>query len=175
DASLHRTDFFAPSSWAQENAEDADLGSMTPVRVGADVFMAGKSDTGYLLDASHFGGIGGALMQATVCPAYGAPAVTDMTVYVPCLGGLQQVTVTAGGIHLGWRVPLQAAGSPVTGGGAVWVLDSRTGDLYAVDPSSGHILHQAQVGPVPHFATPTLSGNRAFVGTLGGVTALTWG
>ncbi|MDQ4501509.1 PQQ-binding-like beta-propeller repeat protein [Sinomonas sp. ASV322] len=175
-ASLERIDFFAPSTWRQDNAGDADLGSLTPVRVGPYVFADGKSGTAYLLDAGHFGGIGGALAQASVCRAFGAPAVTDMTLYVPCRGGLQQVTaVSPAGIHLGWRLPVRAAGSPVTGYGAVWVVDYETGDLYALDPASGSVRQHAQLGPVPHFATPTLSGGRVFVGTLDGVVALAAG
>lgn len=176
DASLHLTDFFAPTTWAQENASDADLGSMTPVRAGAYVFMDGKSGIAYLLDANHFGGIGGERSQARVCHAYGAPAVADLTVYVPCDDGLQQVTVTTSGtIRPGWRLPLHAAGSPVTGAGAVWVVDYETGELYVLDPASGRVQQQAQLGAVPHFVSPTLSGNHAFVGTLNGVTALSWG
>lgn len=176
DASLHRTDFFAPSGWAQENAGDVDLGSMTPVRVGPYVFAEGKSGTAYLLNPDRLGGIGGQIAQAAVCPAFGAPAVAGTVVYVPCEDGLQQVTVTSsGGLQPGWRLPLHAAGSPVTGAGAVWVIDYGSGDLYALDPASGHELQRAQLGAVPHFVTPTLSGNHVFVGTLGGVTALTWG
>ncbi|MGN6406347.1 outer membrane protein assembly factor BamB family protein [Sinomonas sp.] len=176
DASLKRTDFFAPSGWAQENASDTDLGSMTPVRVGPYVYMNGKSGTGYLLAADHFGGIGGEAAKAQVCRAFGAPAVTGMTAYVPCRGGLQQVNVTSpAGIRLGWRFPLGAAGSPVTGGGAVWVIDYDTGDLYALDPGDGHVRQHMQLGPVPHFVTPAISAGRVFVGTLKGVTALAWG
>ncbi|WP_422935282.1 PQQ-binding-like beta-propeller repeat protein [Sinomonas sp. P47F7] len=175
DASLRRTDFFAPTTWAQENASDADLGSTTPVRVGPYVFMDGKSGTAYLLDPNHLGGIGGSLAQASVCRAFGAAAVTGMTLYVPCRDGLQQVTVAEpAAIRTGWKLPLHAAGSPVTGAGAVWVVDYGTGELYALDPGTGHVLEQAQLGPVAHFVTPTLSGSRVFVGTLNGVTALTW-
>ncbi|MCH6471745.1 outer membrane protein assembly factor BamB family protein [Sinomonas terrae] len=173
DASLKRTDFFAPSSWAQDNADDADLGSMTPVRVGAYVFADGKNGVGYVLDAGHFGGVGGAASQTPVCPAFGAPAVAGMTVYVPCQDGLQEVAVSASGtMSLGWRLPLGAAGSPVIGGGEVWVTDYATGELYALDPGDGHVRQKVQVGPVPHFVTPTLSGGRVFVGTLDGVSAL---
>ncbi len=176
DASLKRTDFFAPSGWAQENASDTDLGSMTPVRVGSYVFMDGKGGTGYLLAADHLGGIGGEAAKAQVCRAFGAPAVTGMTVYVPCIGALRQVNVTSpAGIQLGWRFPLGAAGSPVTGGGAVWVVDYETGNLFALDPGDGHVRQQTQLGPVPHFVTPTISGSHVFVGTLKGVTAFAWG
>ncbi|WP_138443962.1 PQQ-binding-like beta-propeller repeat protein [Sinomonas susongensis] len=172
-ASLSRTDFFAPETWAQDNARDADLGSMTPVRVGPYVFADGKAGTGYVLDAGHLGGIGGARDEATVCPAFGAPAVTGMTLFVPCEDGLQQVTVSSSGaISLGWRLSLQAAGSPVVGAGAVWVIDYGADELYALDPADGHVQQKVQLNPVPHFVTPTLAAGRVFVGTLDGVTAL---
>lgn len=175
-SSLRRTDFFAPDTWVQDNTDDADLGSMTPVRVGPYVFADGKGGIGYVLDGGHLGGIGGARAQAVVCPAFGAPAVAGMTLYVPCEDGLQQVTISSSGaIRLGWRLSLQAAGSPVIGAGAVWVVDYGTGELYALDAADGQVQQKVQVGPVPHFVTPTLADGRVFVGTLTGVTAFEGG
>src|SRR6266581_806329 len=40
---LRRIDLFAPSVWAQDNASDADLGSMTPAVTGRYVFISGKN------------------------------------------------------------------------------------------------------------------------------------
>ena len=60
---LRRIDLFAPSSWAHDNANDLDLGSMTPAVSAAYVFVAGKSGTGYVLRATHLGGIGGQVAQ----------------------------------------------------------------------------------------------------------------
>ncbi|GAA2147323.1 hypothetical protein GCM10009760_38110 [Kitasatospora kazusensis] len=169
---LVRTDFFAPSSWQQDNADDLDLGSLSPVRVGRFVLAVGKRGTGYVLDAAHFGGVGGELSQAALCPAYGGAAVTGSTVYLPCQDQLLQVTVGDDGrLGTGWRLPLRGAGSPVVGGGAVWVLDYGQGRLYALDPADGRVLEQTAVGPVPHFAAPVLTGGRVLVGTMAGVTA----
>ena len=58
------------------------------------------------------------------------------------------------------------------GGGAVWVLDYDGGVLYALDPVRGTVRQQVKVGRSPHFASPTLSRGRAFVGTMTGVTAV---
>ncbi|MDH6574506.1 PQQ-binding-like beta-propeller repeat protein [Kitasatospora sp. MAP5-34] len=169
---LVRTDFFAPASWQQDNADDLDLGSLSPVRVGRFVLTVGKRGTGYLLDAGHFGGVGGQLSQAALCPAYGGAAVSGGTVYLPCQDGLLQVTVgDDGSLRSGWRLPLHGAGSPVVGGGAVWVLDYGAGQLYALDPVGGQVLRQTSVGAVPRFASPVLTGGRVLVGTMAGVTA----
>ncbi len=173
DAGLRRTDFFAPASWAADNARDADLGSLTPVRTGGHILIAGKSGTGYVLAAGRLGGVGGQVSSATVCPAYGATATDGAAVYVPCHGALRQLTVDSGGsIRLGWRMPLRSAGSPVTGGGAVWVVDYSDGELYALDAATGAVRRKTALGSVPHFVSPVLSGGRVLVGTLGGVTAL---
>ena len=46
------------------------------------------------------------------------------------------------------------------------------GALYALNPNTGATLASISVGSVPHFATPTLSGGMAFVGTSTGVVAI---
>ncbi|MGK4585760.1 outer membrane protein assembly factor BamB family protein [Kitasatospora sp. HPMI-4] len=173
-ADLHRADFFAPADWAQENANDLDLGSLAPALVGRHVFIAGKSGIAYTLAADHLGGIGGQLAQTRACRGFGAAAVDGDTVYLPCADALARFSVAAdGSIKPGWRVPLQGAGSPVVGGGAVWVVDNGRGQLNALDPATGRIRRQLTVGPVPHFASPALSGARILLGTMTGVTAFT--
>lgn len=171
-AGLRQTDFFAPGSWQQDNADDLDLGSLSPVRVGRFVLAVGKRGTGYVLDAGHFGGVGGEVSQAKICPAYGGAAVTGSTVYLPCQSELVELTVgDDGALRTGWRMPLHGAGSPVVGGGAVWVADYGKGQLYALNPAGGQVLQQAPTGDLPHFASPVLTGSRVLLGTMAGVTA----
>ncbi len=79
---------------------------------------------------------------------------------------------TAGNPSLRWRAAVNAAGSPVVGGGAVWVIDYDAGTLFALDPASGAVRQQVAIGTAPHFASPTLAGGRAYVGTLSGVVAI---
>ncbi|GAA2828336.1 hypothetical protein GCM10010441_60970 [Kitasatospora paracochleata] len=174
---LTRADLFAPASWAADNAVDADLGSLSPVRVDRFVLALGKRGTAYLLDAAHLGGVGGQLTEAQVCPAYGGAAVDGSAVYLPCEDGLVRLGVGAdASLSVAWKLPLGRAGSPVVGGGAVWVLDWQNGVLDAVDPASGHVLQHAEVGAeLPHFASPVLAGGRVLVGTADGVTAFTFG
>ena len=110
---LRRVDLFAPSSWASENANDLDLGSMTPAVTGGYVFVAGKSGTGYVLRTTRLGGIGGEVAQVkNLCAGFGTAAVSGAVVYVPCHdSGIRQVTIGADGTpHPGWTA--QAAQRP---------------------------------------------------------------
>jgi outer membrane protein assembly factor BamB len=170
---LRPLDSFAPGTWADDNAHDLDLGSMTAVVVNGYVFISGKRGVGYTLRPDRLGGIGGEVAQAKVCPAFGGAAVDNDVVYVPCRDGPRAVHVDgAGRIEVRWHAAVRAAGSPVVGGGAVWVVDYDGGVLYALDPASGAVRQQVPVGRSPHFASPTLAGGRAYVGTLAGVTAI---
>jgi polyvinyl alcohol dehydrogenase (cytochrome) len=170
---LARADWFAPSTWAQDNAADLDLGSMTPAQVGPYVYADGKRGAGYTLRADHLGQIGGQVSQATVCKAFGGSAVVGDTVYVPCRDGVSAVRVdSSGAIQVLWRGPAAARGSPVVGGGAVWVVDYDGGTLFALDHATGAVRQQISIGVAPHFASPTLAGDRAYIGTMTGVVAV---
>jgi outer membrane protein assembly factor BamB len=165
---------FAPSTWARDNAGDADLGSLAPTLVpGGWAFIAGKSGRGYVLRQGALGGIGGEVSSATVCRAFGGTAIDGRTVYVPCQDGLRQVRIGLdGSLHPGWQSSTGANGPPVVGAGAVWSLDLQAGVLYALDPASGAALARLDVGQVPHFASPTLWGSSVYVGTMAGVEAV---
>jgi len=172
-ADLQLVDRFAPRTWADDNSNDLDLGSMTPAVVGDYVYADGKRGVGYALRLANLGGIGGEVAQAYVCPAFGGAAVSANTIFVPCTDGPRAVTVDgAGKISVGWHAPVRAKGSPVVGGGAVWVVDYDAGELYALDPASGNVVQHIAVGEAPHFASPTLARDRAYVGTKSGVVAV---
>jgi outer membrane protein assembly factor BamB len=172
---LRRTGIFAPATWAADNASDLDLGSLSPVLLpGGLVLSVGKRGTGYLLDGTRLGGVGGQLAQGSVCPAFGGAAVRGTVAYVPCAsGGMAAVDTASQRIRVLWRGPAAAAGSPVVGGGAVWVADVDAGHLYQLDPATGHVRQRIALGsPLPHFASPTLSGPFVLIGTMSGVTAV---
>jgi len=172
-AELVLADSFSPSEWAADNEADLDLGSMDPVAVGNHILAIGKSGTGYLLDDTHLGGVGGQPASQQICGAYGGSAVVGSTVFVPCNDGTRAVSVdSTNGLRLLWHTPVPANGSPVIGGGAVWVTDNDHGMLYALDPATGQPLDQLATGDLPHFASRTLGGDRAYVGTLHGVIAV---
>jgi polyvinyl alcohol dehydrogenase (cytochrome) len=149
---------------------------MTPALVGQYIYADGKAGVGYVLGRSNLGGIGGQISELNNgCDAFGGSAVSGNTVYLPCTTGPRAVTIAADGTARElWRasISVPAEGSPVIGGGAVWVIDYFGGVLYALDPSTGAALAQVRVGHAPNFASPTLSGNRAYVGTSAGVTAV---
>jgi outer membrane protein assembly factor BamB len=180
--SLQRLAYFAPSTWATDNANDKDLGSTMPVlAAGNTVFVLGKGGVGYLLDGAKPGGIGGQLAEQNICAAFGAAAVSGSTVYEPCRNGpLTAVEVSAANktIKVLWRGPSGTDGSPVVGGGAVWVTKyaqsgSGGGTLYELNQATGQVEQQISISQgMPHFSSLSLSGGSAYVSTLTGITAI---
>ncbi|MBV9207563.1 MAG: PQQ-binding-like beta-propeller repeat protein, partial [Actinobacteria bacterium] len=171
---LRQTDIFAPSTWRQDNAGDLDLGSTQPALLADGRLLAeGKSGTAYLLNAAHLGGVGGELVQASVCPAYGAAAVQGRTVYEPCeQGGMAAISTAGDKIRVLWHGPSSAAGSPVAGGGAVWVTD-YAGTLYELDPATGATRASLSLNTsLPHFSSMSMAGSHAYLGTTQGVIAV---
>lgn len=171
---LKRVGIFAPTDWRTLSADDLDLGSMSPALLAdGRLLQVGKSGTGYLLDAAHLGGVGGQLAAGRVCAAFGGAAVSGAVVYVPCSTGLAAVSTAGSRVSVLWRGPAAGWGSPVLGGGAVWVAGPGSGALYELSPATGRVRQQITVaGSLPHFVSPTLAGNLVLVGTMTGVTAV---
>lgn len=151
--------YFAPTGWAQDNADDQDF-SMPPVLLSdGQVVMAGKSRMVYLLDGTHLGGIGGQETQlASECGGDidGGAAAVGTTVYLPCLSGTIAVGVTAAppSLHLLWSARV-GGGPPIVAAGLVWTM-GQNGTLYGLDPATGAVRQQAAVGvPANHFPTPS--------------------
>jgi outer membrane protein assembly factor BamB len=170
-ARLH--DFFAPSTWAADNAADLDLGSQGPALVGQWVFADGKRGTAYVLRRTDLGGIGGAVSSRDLCTSFGGTAVVGARVYVPCTDGVRAIRIDAAGqIHLLWHASSSVWGSPVVGGGRVWALNPDSGTLYALNPTNGQVVDSVAVGATSRFATPAIYGARVFVPTLDGLTVV---
>jgi polyvinyl alcohol dehydrogenase (cytochrome) len=172
---LKQTDIFAPSSWYHDSQNDLDLGSTQPVLLANGMLLAdGKSGTAYLLNATHLGGVGGQVAQAPVCDAYGGASVQGSTVYEPCAsGGMAAISTAGNKIRVLWRGPAGAQGSPVVGGGAVWVTDYQAGTLYELNPATGATRASLSLGTrLPHFASMSMVGNHAYLGTDLGVIAV---
>ena len=179
---LTRTQYFAPATWAADNASDLDLGSTQPVRAsGGSTFVMGKRGVGYLLSSTHFGGIGGELASLAICKPFGAAADAGSIAYEPCnSGGIAAIYLNAAQkkIRVLWRGPADGNGSPVIGGGAVWVTAySGSGGspttLYELNPANGAVRHQISINDgLPHFSSLSLGGYTAYLGTLNGVTAI---
>jgi outer membrane protein assembly factor BamB len=177
DPQLRLVDRFWPTTWAQDNAQDADLGSMTPAPVGPYLLANGKAGIGYVLRPDHLGGQGGQRAQMPTCRPFGAAAVAGSTVYLPCADGTRALRVLSpdGRMVLVWQAPVPANGPPVVGGGLVWAVDYHAGVLYTLDPRTGTVRHHLDLGDVPHFASPTLGAGRAYIGTMSGVLAVAAG
>jgi polyvinyl alcohol dehydrogenase (cytochrome) len=173
--SLRRTGIFAPADWHEDNARDLDLGSTQPALLprGA-LFALGKSGTGYLLDPARLDGVGSQIAQQHICPAFGGAAVQGDTVYEPCeQGGMAAISTSGEQIRVLWRGPGNAFGSPVLGGGAVWVTDWNAGTLYQLDQATGAVRHSLSLGvTLPHFSSMSMAGSRAYLGTMQGVIAV---
>ena len=171
---LQLEDAFAPNSWGQENASDADLGSMGPLLLpGGLVFADGKSGLGYLLHANSLGGIGGQAQELAICRSFGGAAALNTQLFVPCTDGLREVNVGPGAtMTVGWQAQRQITGSPIVGGHTVYSLDVGNGTLYALNSTNGTVRASVSVGQTSRFATPTLAGSQIFVGTMTGVVAV---
>ena len=171
---LHLEDGFAPVNWRQENATDADLGSTGPILLSHGwIYADGKSGLGYVLKASHLGGVGGQTSVVSLCRAFGGDAAIGSQVFVPCTSGLRSITISSTGrITLGWHASGSLQGSPVVGGHTVYSLDTQ-GVLFALNSSSGATRASIALGSCTRFATPTISGRMIFVGTYSGIVAVT--
>jgi outer membrane protein assembly factor BamB len=176
-ASLAVRSWFAEASWAADNAEDLDLGSTGPLLLPASatlprggVLIDGKSGHAYLLLPGSLGGIGHPAASASGCVSFGGMAAAGDAVYLPCTGGVRELLVRPGpALAWGWTAA-GIPGSPAVGGGAVWALSGGT--LWALDQRDGAVRSRIAVGRTSRFASPTLAGNRVYVPTLAGITAV---
>ena len=172
---LQLLDFYAPSDWRSQNAVDHDLGSTGPTLLANGLLLAiGKSPAVYVTRQTMLGGIGGQLTRTDICPGFGGTAQFGDVVYLPCTDGTRAVRVAADGTPtVLWHASAGLAGAPVLGGGAVWVVDQSSSDLVEVSATDGHTIAHAHLPTgTTRFATPALSGSRAFVATTGGVVAV---
>ena len=167
-SSLRLLQFFAPSTWPTDNAQDLDMSAAPALLPDGQVILAGKSRIVYLLNGAHLGGIGG--QQATLGDAShaiagsacgndidGGSAVVGMTVYLPCTSGIVAVRATSSppGLHLLWSSGT-GGGPPIVAAGLVWTMGN--GVLYGLDPATGRVRQQAAIGvPANHFPTPSVA------------------
>ncbi|MDT4920005.1 MAG: hypothetical protein QOI15_907 [Pseudonocardiales bacterium] len=165
--------FFAPTTWPEDNAGDLDLGTQSPSIVGRWIVAVGKRGTAYVLDRTDLGGIGGEVSSTDLCTSFGGTAQLGEQVFVPCTDGVRAVRVDASGqLQELWHADSDVWGSPVVGGGRVWALNPDSGTLYALDPATGAVVDSADVGETSRFATPAIYGNHLFVPTLAGLTVV---
>jgi polyvinyl alcohol dehydrogenase (cytochrome) len=162
---LKLLDWFAPTNWASLNGSDQDLGSISPSLLGNGlVWISGKGATGYLLRQDHLGHIGGQASAAPACASYGGTAYAAGTLYVSCSGEVMAVRPdpTGSGFTVRWRRSYDSPGAPIVADGAVWVVETASGRLLALDPGDGHPRFSAPGGTAAHFVTPAASGDLVY-------------
>ena len=162
---LQLRDWFAPSNWAALSETDQDLGSISPALLdGGLVWSSGKEGTGYLLRQDRLGHIGGQAATGRACPTYGGTAYAPPVLYLECIDGVMAVQVQPSGPSFStrWQRSLGRPGAPIVAYGAVWVVDTASGRLTALDPADGRQRYAYQGSPAAHFATPAAGGGRVF-------------
>jgi outer membrane protein assembly factor BamB len=155
---MHLEQFFAPVTWAADNAADRDFSTAPALLADGRVVLAGKSRIVFLLNGAHLGGIGG--QQAKLGPVCdedidGGMATAGSTIYLPCLSGI--VAVSAAGSSPSLRVLWTSrigGGPPIVAGGLVWSISHGT--LSGLNPATGRLDQKASIGqPANHFPTPS--------------------
>ncbi len=156
--SMRLLQYFAPASWASDNARDRDFSAEPALLPGGQVLIAGKSRIAYLLNGAHLGGIGGQLASlGPLCSADidgGAGGNRPAPCTCPVSAGPLAVRVTASppGLRLLWSSQ-DGGGSPIVAGGLVWTI-SQSG--YAVRPRPADRArpaagrHRRSGEPLPH-------------------------
>jgi outer membrane protein assembly factor BamB len=168
---MRRVGVFAPKTWPQDNQDDLDLGSSSPVPVNHRLVIAGKRGTVYLLKPS-LGGVGSAVATIDGCRAFGGAAVVGHTVLMPCKGENAIRALKVGKHSLKWSwTASNVYASPVVAGNRVYAADSNSGNLVVLRLSTGKVVQRISAGSLPHFPSETVDGGRVFVGTLSGVTS----
>jgi outer membrane protein assembly factor BamB len=159
-ASMQLLQYFAPSTWPQDNSSDFDM-SMAPVLLSSgQVLLAGKSRIVYLLNGAHLGGIGrqeSSLASACSNDIDGGAAAVGPIVYSPCLSGTVAIRTSSSpaSLRIQWRSS-NGGGPPLYAAGLVWTI-GQNGTLYGLNPSNGAVRQHAVVGaPSNHFPTPSV-------------------
>jgi outer membrane protein assembly factor BamB len=162
--SLQVLNYFAPTNWAQLNADDTDLGSTAPtILPNGDVFQIGKEGVGYLL-GTNLGGIGAQSYNESVCSgAFGGTARVGQSVFLPCVDGIVDVSVGASNFSVAWRTASFVTGPPIVTGDIVWAVDTSTADLVGFNLSTGQQAFSFSLGAVDHFCTPAAEPGGLFV------------
>ncbi len=175
--SLTLEQYFAPSSWASDNADDLDMSTGVALLGSGQVLAGSKSRTAYLLDGANLGGVGGqqaSLGDACSTDIDGGSAVDGSTVFLPCQSGPIAVDASASpaGLRLLWRSSV-GGGPPIVAGGLVWTIGSD-GVLYGLDPQSGATRAQVAIGrPANHFPTPSVGAGLLLAASADRVVAFT--
>jgi polyvinyl alcohol dehydrogenase (cytochrome) len=182
DAVLELTDtgrleqYFAPSNWPENNSLDLDMSTAPALLADGQVVLAGKSAIVYLLNGAHLGGIGhqeASLSSACGNDIDGGVAVVGTTVYLPCVNGTVALRVTKSppSLKVLWSASVTGSGPPLVVAGLVWTV-GKNGVLYGLEPASGRVRQQTNIGAVANdFTTPSVGDGFMFVASANRVIA----
>ena len=141
---------YTPTNTAQLNATDADLGSTSPVLLGAGLVVQGGKDglvrlltwSGYQGSAPHQGGETQMVSTPSGTDLFTAPAVwhngPTTWLFAADNGGTEAWTLTGGRLVQAWKNPVGGT-SPVVADGLLFVY-APSGGLYVYDAPSGRQL-----------------------------------
>jgi outer membrane protein assembly factor BamB len=158
-ATMRLMQFFAPTTWAADNSQDADMSAAPVLLPDGQVIGTGKSRIVYLLNGADLGGIGHQeAMLGSACgnDIDGGSVVAAMTVYLPCLSGVIAVRAaeSPASLRLLWNSGT-GGGPPIMVVGLIWTI-GQNGTLYGLDPTTGAVRQQASIGaPANHFPAPS--------------------
>ena len=156
-----------PANWAQDNADDGDLGSTAAMLLDhSRLFIVGKEQTAYLLDASKLGGSAGQLSSITsAIPGVATPTGHPMSTWSAPRQWHHRPGPGRPGDDHGTRAgrgprPTGEAGSPTIAGGVLWTIDIGSSVLYGVDLATGTTRYTLPLttGTPQHFAAPSIAG-----------------
>ena len=153
---------------------DLDLSAGAPVLVpGGELWAAGKAEVGYVLRPADLGEVASIPGICGSDPDGGTAfdAALDR-LFLPCRhGGIQEISLATN--TAGWRAG-QANSTPILVNGDLWALSYPGGRLEELDPASGKVLSEVEVGrSVPNFASPSAADGLLIVPTTAGVVAFT--
>jgi polyvinyl alcohol dehydrogenase (cytochrome) len=152
--------YFAPSSWPSDNANDLDMSTAPVLLSDGQVVLAGKARIAFLLNGAHLGGIGTQEASlASLCSndIDGGSAFVGMTIYLPCTAGPVAIRVTKSpaALRMLWQTGV-GGGPPLVAAGLVWTV-GKNGVLYGLNPATGQVRQQVAIGSVDNdFTTPSV-------------------
>lgn len=160
---------YTPVNTDQLNADDADVGSTSPVLLGGGfVAQGGKDGTIRLLDSQVMGGAAphkGVELQLVSTPSSGrlftAPAVvhtaSTTVMYVADGGGTEAWSLVDSRLRSIWKNSNPGT-SPVVSGGLLYVYNPR-GGLLVYNPATGQQVANLSTGS-GHWNSPIIVGGR---------------
>jgi hypothetical protein len=154
---------YTPVNTNSLNASDTDLGSTSPVLLGAGLLAQGGKDGSIrVLDRSRFLGVSphqGQETQVVPTPSgsglFTAPAVLRASgttwVFAADNGGTSAWTLSGGRLQPAWQ-NANGGTSPVVAGGLLYVYDPG-GSLFVYQARTGHLVTRLPAGP-GHWNSP---------------------